>query len=255
MFTTKTKKRVVAVITSFAMMLSCFAIIGTSEADAAAKKSIYVISKVSEPEYGYNTKFTYNKNGLLSKEKSEDGPRYFKYNKSSKLVKKTWYKRSTTGAPWQTITFKYKKGKMTSLISKGGDTNTTYNYSFTYNKSGKLAKAKFDDSFYKYTTKYSYKNKKLISRKNSGESIEKISFNKKGDITKIGEENISYTYKGGKVTKIKRMCVWGSNGTFKIKYKKIKVSKKMLKKVKAQQKSIRQYYAGLGYCLGAVNNY
>lgn len=199
-------------------------------------KTMYLVSSQKVKYYVGNSddfteRITY-KDGLMSK------------------VKRTGYHSSVQ-------TYKYdSSGNMIDDIftyDSKGRVIAHDNYRYKYNKAGKLAKIEFsnDDITYTYE-KYTYKKNKLVSWKSGSSERNNIKYDKKGyiksysTVLKMGFKpiknrfKVKNTYKKGRLVKSVSMRKGSGNKYIKesvstYKYKKVKVPKKYVAKIKAQQ--------------------
>jgi len=234
-----------------------FAITGIDQAQAASKKSVYVVKSITtKTAYGsIKTTHSYNSKGLLTKRKGDDKTlQKYKY-KGKKLM--TFWADGGNGAPTN-LSYKYKNGKLKSNT----DTLNGISHKFKLNSKGKVKKmttawssTSSSSTTYKYNGKGYLKSYKYSTWKNIAE---KYSYDSKGNVkksTSYMNDNPSQstvttyknTYKSGRLVKVVKKDEYGNKTTAKITYKKIKVPSSYKKLVKKQQKNILQMYAsGVG---------
>ncbi len=228
-------KKSLIVVTSFVVILIGILFISPSKVEA---KTVNVISK--EISEGVVFKYSYNKNGTLkcitryTNGKKEHMTKY-KYYKNGKL--KEYYGIPIINGHSKAYCFKYnKKGQVKELISvatstfkvkkrKNGKATKIEEYNLgsgekesihtiTYNKKGKITKTVYISSDYKRT--------------------EKVKYDKKNNIVKVGDSKFKNSYKKGLLVK-RNVNDFGYKYTEKYKYKKIKLSGKNAKRAKKQQ--------------------
>lgn len=260
----------------------------------AAKKTVYVLASITDVSSstvveGYTgksikqnekkvVKFTYNKNGLLTKsnytsayqregmrKQTGSAQRQWKYNKNSQLIQ---VKRGV-GTAKLTLD---KNGKMTKAVADYGYTKDTMTFAY---KSGKVASMKsVQKGSYSQTKKetYGYSSGKLASLKNSN-STRLMSYDKKGNLTSgclKGQKSVKFagTYDTkGLLTKRYRSTYsktspTGEKRTITYKYKAVKVDNKVASKIKVQQWALLNDnlnfalgpWIGYGY-MNATNNF
>ena len=125
-------------------------IVPTSNVQAAGKSTVYVVTERQSDEGG-KTKYSYNKNGLLTKEVfsdsykskgeelSESSTTKYKYNKKNRITSKTSESSSKTE---EFYTDNYgerrpnKEGKISTVSTSKSNSTTDY----TYDKKGKVTK-------------------------------------------------------------------------------------------------------------------
>ena len=211
---------------------------------AASKKTMYVISSYTKKyKSGYWTsgEFFY-KNGLLVKSVAGDvrSEENYSYNKKGNITSFT-------------VSNPYKKNHYRlTLNSKGkAKRDPINNNSLLYNKKGMLIGVNASDYSYKFTYN---KKKQLVKTETIRDGVvsSKVSFtyDKKGNkktITdyyskKAQKTLFKNTYKNGRLVKVVR-----GTSTTTFEYKKVKVPKKYVAKVKAQQNWIRNGGPGALY--------
>lgn len=250
---------VVVVLMAFALVATA-ALMTPMHAQAASKKKVWVITSKTEKEIQHyvsegepaqyvttnSTKYSYNKNGLLVKT-SRKGTNLLPLVNSWKYDSKGNYKKWTSklkDKKWEKSTFslKFDKKKRVKRIDSKQD-GYTYENNCAYNGKGRCKKFGND-------VKVSYTGKGYIKKIGNSVTTDKITRNAKGDMTKIKHAGygstttakIQNTYKSGRLAswtvtaKYAQDNLSETQGTFK--WKKISVPKKLVKKVKAQQRWI-----------------
>ena len=227
-------------------------------ATQAAKQKVWVITSTTATktdEYSSdvaNSKFTYNKNGLIVKDVENEtntrtaGNWVWKYDKNGNYTNWSVKWKQINGTTWQTTKYDLSFDGKKRVDSIG------YNYA-SYNSKGQCKSYN--------GTKYSYNSKGFMTKKEyPGAYITKISRNKKGDITKIkttrtvdnatatDTSTFKITKKSGRIdswSKTKKNVYQGETSTVetagKFTWKQISVPKKFVAKVKAQQRWIVDY--------------
>lgn len=238
-------KRTMVLILAVLMSISLLPAV----AQAASKKTVYVVSSVTIKEGSQTNKITlsYNSNGLLKKfsEPATYTTVTFKYNDKNQLVKKinNTYDGDFKGK--QTITYKYnKKGQRTKKIETfgEGDTQTTL-YTYTSNNYVKTATGMFGKTTYKY-------NKGRVIKATSDKIRYAAKYDSKGSIIKwvryfekekIGNYKATITYKNGRVSKLVRTYkpnpMWDRSHkeTLTFTYKKMTVPASLADEIAEQQ--------------------
>ena len=234
------KKSIVSIITLIIMSVQL--LLPVNVFAKSQYKTMYVVSSYKWHYYvGSNgdstTKFSY-KNGLVSIRKSPYGPIKYKYDSKGRIINDTYTYDS--------------KGR---LVSDGS-------YYYSYDSAGRLIKEETcyngEKSFYK---SYSYKKNKLVSTKTYVSEDFNIKYDKKGfrksynyNVKISGRMNkfqvrVKNTYKKGRLVKSvyqykKPGGRYESSYSISFKYKKVKVPKKFVAKVKAQQRYLKNQNEG-----------
>ena len=213
---------------------------------AAKKQSVYVISGIQSKDGNESYKFSYNKNGLVKKTVNGSLITTHKYikKKISREIQLDHGKKTT-------LSYSYNgNGKIKKIVAKqpDGSTSTT---SFTYKK-GKLTKIK--DGSTGSVWKFTYNGKGLrkkaeIKGADGTKSVIKYSYNSRNELAKLKApwdmtETISYKYNkhGRKSIKVKYSYTnktYNSTQEFRYKYKKITVSKSLVKTIRKQQNELK----------------
>ena len=214
---------------------------------AASTESIYVLVKIEkpsdlEPTVNNVFKFGYSKSGLLTSRKEswytwpsetmKSASASYTYSKKNLLATNKYKNLGETS--YRKDTYKFdKKGRVKSI---NGSTT------LKYNKKGYLAKVP------NQSVSYTYNDKGLLSTVTKGNAIEGGTYYyyydshdqviKKTDIYHQTNEYKNQYNSNGLL--VKQTDKW--NKVTKYKYKKIKVSKKDLEYIKAQQKYLFIYY-------------
>jgi hypothetical protein len=194
-------------------------------------------------------KYSYNKNGLFSKESTKGYS--VKYTYKDKNLKKGVAKYDGGKT---TTTFKTKNGLVVKSVSKSGKDKVTSTFSY---KNKRLAKEVQKYKGYTMTTKFTYNKKGLISKKTmiwkdkkkTSKSVFKYTYDKNGYPTKINyddgtSETIKNTYKDGLLVK-KKATYKNEKGvkswtSFEYTYSKKNVPAAYATNVQAQQKGFLQ---------------
>ena len=101
------KKRNTALLLAAGLLLTpILSPTGNVHAAKAKTKNVYVVTRVTSP--GKTDKFTYNKNGLLTKQTGSNATYKFAYNKKSLHLSKVT-KKETYGTTTTTYTYDKKK--------------------------------------------------------------------------------------------------------------------------------------------------
>ena len=239
-------------VLSAAMMLS------TATPAFAASASVYVVNHYQGTgSFFPNQKFSYNKNGLMSKSTQTGSVddyyngKYtetytYKKNKITKTVSKNAY-------GLRTVTPIYKGGKLKTLkwTGKGFDNSKgTVKYTYSGNVISK-AYTSYTDSQVKqsYSTEYTYENGLLIKEGETSYNYDSKGYLSYRNPVYIGDTSdaitLRNTYNSKGLLKATYIKSFENNNVtpskkpiLKVTYKKIKVSKSMVKKIKAQQKWI-----------------
>lgn len=273
--------RLACMILAAAVVFSMSAQIGKTY--AASKKSVYVLSKVyydKKAKANLYESYSYNSKGLVKKlAYGKSGQIYwkYKYDKKNRLALSGRFVND-----WMNNKYTYKNGKLvkfTGYYSEkfGGKKKLAGNKaSFKYNSKKQIKSAKVSGKLpdletgatkkTSFTIKYTYDKKGHVKKKYHpypGDiTTHYYTYDKKGnlikDVTKHKEGNlvdeVTYecTYKNGRL--VKRTETWGDgeSTTQIFTYKKIKVPKKLVKTVKAQQWSflnfdLNNYMPGFSY--------
>lgn len=238
-------------VCSVAMVLSTM-----TPVSAESKATVYVVDRFKGDTYNYQSQtMTYNKSGLLTKvaQKSTGNlksAQYYSYknNRLSKVVYQS-------NASKETNTPLYKKGKLDQLTENFKDSNSTSRtiHQFYYSK-GNIVKVKntYLDISGNQVTYYHYKYKKgllvedevtVYKNDAKGYVSYKEPFYLPGDYTDAAYFTNKYNSKGLlTAVYVKKLETYKQKmpkkAVLTVTYKKIKVAKSVVKKVKAQQKWI-----------------
>lgn len=267
------------------LMVMSFILLPARQAEAASKKTVYVLTGINfiteEGEKIPVHKYSYNKKGMLKSGVRGHGTVKMKYTYDKKGRLKTY---QTKLNEWQVRKYTYnKKGKISKVDTTYLDASTNkfaydgFHSVYKFNSKKQVvqetaAGSVWDEEQEKsvkvtYDIRYSYDKKGRLAgkiNKTTGDSL-KITYDKKGSvgttIYKSGdysETNISKnTYnKKGLLTRMEEN-VEDSNGDklvniYTYEYKKMKVKKSMVKKIKAQQNALFNH--GLNFTI-PDNNY
>lgn len=225
---------------------------------AAAKKSVYVRASIGD------TKYTYNKYGLLTKITDTNSQWKFKYS-GTKLVKVAHLLKGYDGTfrndiNWSVSYDSKNRVKKLTVVSEGMP-NDLYNNTETYYYNSKNQATKritaYKISGTKKTTKYSYNAKGLVNRIIMPEAKDTLKYDSRGNKIKWTRDypagsafedsttNYTNTYKNGRLVKIAtRRGNERFTYTQEIKYKKISIPKKYAAIVASQQKEMLQTVPG-----------
>ena len=261
-------KRYLALILTFALVISVPFAAFTQKASAASKKTKYVVTQETRiaKEEGENVTTVYNmqyyKNGLLkariyksgsktvyirnkkgyittvneydSKGKLEDTWGYtYKYDKKGNAISQTdYYYDNGVKKIGSTTKFKnYKNGKIKKETYVDGD----YSWIVTYNKKGDVTSEVDKGKTYSYTYKYKYK----YDKKGNPVKVVRTYSGKDSEGSESSVTTTTYKYKYDKHKNVKKAVITkvykSSNYTYTdtttelYKYKKVKVPKKFLK--------------------------
>ncbi|MCR5469231.1 MAG: hypothetical protein K6F37_09740 [Lachnospiraceae bacterium] len=238
-----------------------FAAMPIAQVQAASKKNVYVITKVKVKQDGESTttKLAYNKTGLLKTitDPREDLTETFKYNSKGQL---TEYKETIKSGDHKgnntTRKYTWKNGLLTIITWSGSD-GSKDKYELKY-KNKKLNKVLVtstwtNDNGKKETDtrdkKITLNKKGHISKIEEANITEMGTFDKNGNVTKwsavydgneVGYVKTTYTYKNGRVIKLKResynpMMNNPLKETWTITYSKKSVDKKYVSYIAEQQ--------------------
>ena len=247
----KRRKPIMMMITL--LLITGMIMASVAPAYAASTKTIYVLTSVKQNGNKMNT-FTYDSNGRLKKASLMYGAQKckFQYNKKNQLTK---YKRSFN--EWCNFDYTYNsKGRLTKVRNYYTDTkNDEFAYDglsskYTYS-SGKITKEVVTNGNKKYTNKFKYNSKGLLSKATikcpNRAGTYKYKYDKKKNVTSV-EMTISgnkytdtYTNKYNSAGRLTKRTVASNDGenvntvTYTYTYKKLKVSSKYASLIKAQQ--------------------
>ena len=225
-------------------------------AQASAKKAVYLRKALND------TKYTYNKNGLVTKITGSNYHWDIKY-KGTKIVKITHtldqYGHTSPDIIW---TFQYdskNRTKKMTVVSTGMP-NDFYNNTETYfyNSKNRVTKkvTTYTSGSPKSTTKYSYNSAGLVKKIVSPTAIESLKYDSKGNKTswsrkmKTGTSDYDRTYRykntysNGRLVKVVQND--GSGDYVQtIKYAKKSIAKKYVAVANAQQTALRGFIPGV----------
>lgn len=263
------KKTFVSMVMAILMVFS-FVLLPAGQAEAAKKKTVYVLTGINYitedgkemriHTYSYNKKgmlksgvrghgtvkmkFTYDKKGRLKtfqNKLNEWQVRTYTYNKKGKISKvDTEYRDAASGKVLYDgfhSVYTYKKKKVVKEKASGTvydeaqekSVPVTYDIRYTYDKKGRLASKENKTTGDKVTITYDKKGSadKMVYKMSDLTStiISRNTYNKKGLLTRM-EEDYSDTL-GEKEQNI-----------YTYTYKKMKVKKSMVSKIKDQQKAL-----------------
>ncbi|MCR5543840.1 MAG: hypothetical protein K6F55_06795 [Eubacterium sp.] len=201
----------VLIAMAIVIMFSSF---GSFTSEAAGYKTVYVLSKITYPSFGSNWEvvFSYNKKGFVTKQVQNTGDfgGSFTYSYNSSNYIKSAYCTSDNTADY-TQKFYYKKGKLKKKVTVREDKTSVNTY---YWKKNHLRKMTLKPGL-------------------NGPIVTTYKHDSKGNICKQSEKlyqkDYKLKYKNGRLVSIDK----GYNVRFY--YKKIKVSKKNISKIKKQQ--------------------
>lgn len=244
------KRHILTIILALAIMLSFCT--PTIMAEAASKKTVYVITRMYEPgEEHRDYKFTYNKKGQVIKcDNVVFGNTTYTYKKNK--IRKS-IRKSKKGKVLEKDQYSYDKKGRLSRVSIGPGIPIVQKYS--YNKKNQITKCSISLSR-DNIIKYSWKKGQITTINNfyNGKSRNQYKYYKNGLIRSLSRsENgwtdlYTYVYTMEENHPIKRV----TKTTFNIgteaenlqeneliyECKQIKIDKKYLKQVKAQQRDI-----------------
>ena len=223
---------------------------GASVAQASGKKTIYV--RVSKGD----TKYAYNKHGLVTKLTEKSGTSTFKtkFKYSGKKLVKAVHKRD--GSEDMRWSIKYdSKGRVKKIVTVSPMAVDLYNNTETYyyNSKNQVKKKVTSNkiSGTKDVVKYYYNAKGLVKKIVMSTGTDIIKYDKKGNPIswlrkypagsdfKDSQTYYKNTYKKGRLASVKLTDKSGFGYPQKIKYVKKSVPKKYAATVKAQQKELR----------------
>ncbi len=253
------------------LMLMSFILFPARQAEAASKKTVYVLTGINYITEDGKTipvhKYSYNKKGMLKSGTRGNGTVKMKFTYDKKGRLKTY---ETKLNEWQVRKYTYnKKGKICKVDTTYLDGSTRkfaydgFHSVYKFNSKKQVVKetaagSVWDDKQEKsvkvtYDIRYSYDKKGRIVEKvnkTTGDSV-KITYDKKGssgtmvykseDYTSTSKSKNTYNKKG-LLTKMEENEE-DSNGdkivsVYTYEYKKMKVKKSMVKKIKAQQEAL-----------------
>ncbi len=238
----RSDKRTLSCLTALMVALSLCMV--SVPAYAAKKAAVYVVTQVKSSDGSEKYTYSYDKNGLVKKETNSGGSITYSYKNGniSKMVDKSLY------YPTKTRTYTYKKGKLVKAVEKDMGLTTTTTY--TLDKKGRIKKQTSKNGSDPDTTiTYKYDKKGLVSRLTSVNTQDKtrlvwsFKYDKKKNMTAFGYTYGSNTmtatyknsYKNGRLTKRVEIHPDKTRETYTYTYKKMKVPKSKVKKIKAQQ--------------------
>lgn len=258
----KNGKKLLALIFTLTLMLCSVTLLPAEKANAAAKKTVYVVSsmKVKKGSKTLKVKVSYDKKGFLKKISESGKTQTFSYDKKHQIKK--FVDNVTTGdhKGKSTRTYTWETGRLTKMVGKRGEDKSTSKY--TYNDAGQIVSCEmideWDDGSSTQSLTYSYKNGHLVKTvliskegDDTHESIVTRTLDKKKNITKSkflldGSDKLGFgykakiTYKKGRPSKMATSFLHGmmpgtAKQTVTITYKKIKVDKFFKDKIDAQQ--------------------
>ena len=209
--------------------------------NAASKKTMYVVTSIKRVHNPYTYTYTikYNKNGLLE-ECSSGYTKGCKYDKNGVLkqegdkvytIKKGVRVKGVT--PSTTYKYKWKNGQCVEV--KSGNVRYTY----AYDSKGNMTKEEvYIDNVLTYTYAYTYNNK--------GHRLTYDFWSKSGGLSSTAYE---LKYKNGRLKTVEHKSA-SLNATITYTYSKVKVPKKLVEKVNAQQQYIlNEWRVKKGYIL------
>ena len=202
---------------------------------ASGKTEVYVLTK---SDNGFVSNYSYNKNGLLIKEKQDGHTLTIKYDAKNRIKS---CKSDTTGTlRHSTITYSYdKKGRLSKIDSQGSHGSNTYSYTYYYNKNDLVTKETADYGGAPTYGTFKYNKKKQMTNNTIGGSSSDFTYDKNGNLksVKTSYNLLKYDNKYDKQKNlIKRVTgISGNKQTCTFKYKKIKVDEKYAKQIKEQQ--------------------
>ena len=265
----KYTKRITALVLTFALAIAVPFAAFTHKADAASRKTKYVVTSCTVTSKNGNgkwvkdtEKYTYYKNGHQKSITDAEGKEVYSYNKKGYVTKIRYYEsKGKKPADIRTYKYKYNKkglavkaseyGKNKKLLGKARLTyykngrkkaqhyisaDKTSVYDMTFNKKGDLIFDSGKFSSESYTDSYSFK---YDDKGNPMQMISTYSWkNSDGSGTVVTTESYVYTY--DKNNNVKKAIVTytekladGSTSTYTniytYKYKKVKVPRKYLK--------------------------
>ncbi|MCR5544043.1 MAG: hypothetical protein K6F55_07815 [Eubacterium sp.] len=231
---TKIKSRFLAMLLVVICILSAVYSPSMKEVDAAGKK-VYVYVLQSKTQGGYKTTYKYNKYGLLVKIGDLTTLKY----DSKKRIKKYVNKAATGMIRHNTVTYTYdKKGRIKKMHSDGSHESNTYTYTYSYDKKNRVSKMSIVFDNYPnslHEEKCVYNNKNQLIEHISGSSTTSYSYDKYGNLARDGSKTYQNSYNKKKCLVKKGYVFNGQYYELTYKYKKIKVDKKYVKKIKKQQ--------------------
>lgn len=253
------------------VIVMILAVTAPFKAEAASKKAVYVISSIKTKGQGrlgveenYTKKIKYNSKGLItniSQPDSEDISYSFKYDNKGRVKRFTEKIGKGSHKATSIYTYHYKAGRLQKRIlsSTNGDANTN---TFTYNNKGRITAAKVESTWKEETGEIGSETHILQFKYQKGHVVKQTGlFGMTMTRTLDKHANISsyvmtmpdgsvmnesylqahFTYNKSKRIKTRKfryrnpMMDHEENLTQTVKYKKIKVNKKYVDLIKAQQ--------------------
>lgn len=212
----------------------------------AATKTVYVITSTTETanwgiESKVTSKYTYNKNGLMTKWASTsnmDGKTTTSYTYNGTVLKG---KKKTNGDYTETVTYTANKnGKITKAVDVSLQPYAKIKRTFTAKyKSGKVNKISWktvlnDESPTNDAYTYKYKNGRVVLRTWDNSKVA-YAYDSKGNLNSIGGSKYKNTYNAKKQLTKTSQSATGYKYSKTYKYKAIKVKASVADKVQAQQ--------------------
>ena len=248
------------------LLLSILVFVLLSTVPVLAKEKVYVVDSITLTANGETSlyrSFTYSKNGLVTSYRNHDRSKRvcrYKYSKNNIVEAEYLYDLSTGLHSEYTNTFHWKNGLMTQVthsmqgvkpidyiykaktLTKIKDNTSGSESKFTFDKNGRTKKIKSGTGQNGYTITYKYdSNGFLLSEARTWKS---------GSQSKTTYTN---TYKKGRLVKKVETAERGNQRVFTFTYKKVKVSKKYLDQISAQQKILSdRLYFGTSIVLGFI---
>lgn len=238
-------------LTAVAVLL----LVSTSQVKAA-NSSLYLLDSISNSgadDYEYDVTVEYNNNGTIKgyfeSYMGEITGNYqateYTYNKSNKITKlylDSRYNHDVNGKLY------YKNNLCNKVVLKGEYTNSTTKYTYVNHK---VKTETVGKSTYRYTYKNGLVSSCDVKKPDSSYAV-KYTYDKKGMLSKIAYSDdgssVTYklSYKNGRLQTCKVYRDGSLEETYKFKYKKHSVDKKVKSIVLKQQKAlIVKEYAGV----------
>ncbi|MBR3164673.1 MAG: hypothetical protein IKF16_00665 [Lachnospiraceae bacterium] len=242
------KKRVSVFAAAAAVVIAAVCIMPANA--EAKKKTVYVIRSITVKNTSDRTldtiSYSYNKKGMVVKriwkQPGGSSTNKYSYDKDLNLVKDTGYEGRKKGS---VVSYKYEDGKLVSASANYIAMKVKENLTYEYDKNGRL-KCYDGDNTPEMTLKYDKKGlltkvSALYNYPGAKPEVTKYKYDSKGNVIKHYEfgglfriyknkysgkrlDSVTACYKSGK-----KIC------TDHIKYKKLKVDKKYVPAIKAQQ--------------------